>query len=53
MRRLFAMLACCALLSFAAGCIAVPGPQKPCPYSLAALTAPVGVLLAAAEEPCD
>jgi hypothetical protein len=47
------MLACCALLLLASGCIAVPGPQQPCPYSLVSVPTPAGVLVVATEDACD
>ena len=44
---------CCALLCLGAGCLGVPGPQEPCPYSSLVVKTPAGVILAAMEGKCD
>jgi hypothetical protein len=53
--RLLFLLAGCALVSLATGCIAVPGSQEPCPYSLVAAwtLSPDLATRIAGEDSCD
>ena len=53
MKESLLVVLCCALVGLATGCIGVPGPQEPCPYSAVLTSTPAGALLAAMEDECD